>query len=83
MGKNSDYNYYNFQDLIPKVAFVVALLLVLFVWHTTLNWVLAFTLNGVVIALRIIFIVDSLANLSITRASLHIQCQDLLDKIFL
>ncbi len=39
------------------LSFVVALLLVLFIWGTPLNWVLASSLNGVVIALKIIFIV--------------------------
>jgi len=39
------------------LAFVVALVLVLLVWETPLNWVLASSLNGVVIALKIIFIV--------------------------
>lgn len=39
------------------LAFFLALVLVLFVWGTPLNWVLASTLNGVVIALKIIFIV--------------------------
>lgn len=38
-------------------AFVVALILILFVWETPINWVLASSLNGVVIALKIIFIV--------------------------
>lgn len=39
------------------LSFLIALLLVLFVWETPLNWVLASSLNGVVIALKIIFIV--------------------------
>jgi len=39
------------------VAFGLAFLLVLIVWETPLNWLLASTLNGVVIALDIIFIV--------------------------
>lgn len=39
------------------VAFMLALLLVLFVWRTPLNWALASSLNGIVIALEIIFIV--------------------------
>lgn len=39
------------------VSFVVTLLLVIFVWGTPMNWVLASTLNGVVIAFKIIFIV--------------------------
>ncbi len=39
------------------LAFILALLLVLFVWKTPINWVLASSLNGVVIALKIIFIV--------------------------
>ena len=39
------------------LAFFLALVLVLFVWGTPLNWVLASTLNGAVIALKIIFIV--------------------------
>ncbi|MCK4922293.1 MAG: L-lactate permease [Bacteroidales bacterium] len=39
------------------LAFGLALILVLFVWKTPLNWVLASSLNGVVIALKIILIV--------------------------
>jgi len=39
------------------LAFIVTLVLVLLVWETPLNWVLASSLNGVVIALKIIFIV--------------------------
>lgn len=39
------------------LAFVLALILVLFIWQTPLNWVLASSLNGIVIALKIIFIV--------------------------
>jgi len=39
------------------LAFILALLLVLFVWETPLNWVMASSLNGIVIALKIIFIV--------------------------
>lgn len=39
------------------LSFFVALALVLFVWETPLNWVLASSVNGVVIALKIIFIV--------------------------
>jgi len=39
------------------LSFFIALALVLFVWETPLNWVLASSLNGVVIALKIIFIV--------------------------
>jgi lactate permease len=39
------------------LAFVLALVLVLLVWKTPLNWVLASSLNGAVIALKIIFIV--------------------------
>ncbi len=38
-------------------AFALALVLVLFIWQTPLNWVLASSLNGIVIALKIIFIV--------------------------
>jgi len=39
------------------LSFFVALALVLFVWETPLNWVLASSVNGVVIALKIISIV--------------------------
>lgn len=39
------------------VAFGIALILVLFAWNTPLNWVLASSLNGAVIALKIILIV--------------------------
>ena len=39
------------------VAFVAALLLALYVWGTPGNWVLAATLNGLVIAFKILFIV--------------------------
>lgn len=39
------------------LAFFLALLLVLLVWRTPVNWVLASSLNGAVIALKIIFIV--------------------------
>lgn len=38
-------------------AFIVTLLLALFIWKTPLNWVLASSLNGVIIALTIIVIV--------------------------
>lgn len=38
-------------------AFVVTLILVLFIWRTPLNWILASSLNGVVIAMKIILIV--------------------------
>jgi lactate permease len=39
------------------LAFILTLALVLFVWGTPLNWALASSLNGVIIALEIIFIV--------------------------
>ena len=39
------------------LAFILALLLVHFVWETPLNWILASSLNGVVITLKIILIV--------------------------
>jgi lactate permease len=39
------------------LAFLVTLLLALFIWKTPLNWVLASSLNGMVIALTIIVIV--------------------------
>lgn len=39
------------------LAYLVTVLLVLFVWETPLNWVLASSLNGAVIALKIILIV--------------------------
>ncbi len=39
------------------LAFLIAALLILFVWETPLKWVLASSLNGIVIALEIIFIV--------------------------
>ena len=39
------------------VAFVLALLLAMTIWRTPLNWILAASVNGVVIALKIIFIV--------------------------
>lgn len=39
------------------LAFFMAFLLILFVWDTPINWVLASSLNGVVIALKIILIV--------------------------
>ncbi len=38
-------------------AFIIALLLVIFVWETPLNWVIASSINGIVIAIDIIFIV--------------------------
>ncbi len=39
------------------VAFMVTLLLALFVWQMPVNWILASALNGVVIALKIVLIV--------------------------
>jgi len=39
------------------VAFVIALVLALVIWKTPINWVAAATVNGLVIALKIIFIV--------------------------
>ena len=39
------------------VAFIVTLLLTVFVWKTPLNWILASSLNGVIIALTIVLIV--------------------------
>lgn len=39
------------------VAFVITLLLALFIWKTPGNWIVASTLNGVVIAFKILFIV--------------------------
>ncbi len=39
------------------VAFIIALILALTVWKTPANWVLASTLNGLVIAFKILFIV--------------------------
>ena len=39
------------------LAFIIAFLLILFIWETPLNWLLASSLNGAVIALKIIFIV--------------------------
>lgn len=39
------------------LAFALALLLVLFIWQTPLNWVMASSLNGFVIAFKIILIV--------------------------
>jgi lactate permease len=39
------------------LAFLITLLLVLFVWETPLNWILAASLNGGVIAVKIILIV--------------------------
>ena len=39
------------------VAFVIALVLALLVWKTPFNWVAAATVNGVVIAFKILFIV--------------------------
>ncbi len=38
-------------------AFVVAFVLILLVWETPVNWVLASSLNGIVIAIKIILIV--------------------------
>lgn len=38
-------------------AFLLTLFLVLFVWETPLNWIIATSLNGVVIAVKIILIV--------------------------
>lgn len=39
------------------IALVVTLFLVIFVWKTPLNWVLASGLNGIVVMLKIILIV--------------------------
>lgn len=39
------------------LAFALALLLVLLIWQTPLNWVLASSLNGIVLAFKIILIV--------------------------
>jgi lactate permease len=39
------------------VAFIVTLFLALFVWKTPLNWILASSLNGVIIAVTIVLIV--------------------------
>ena len=39
------------------VAFLITLLLVIWVWQTPYNWILATSLNGIVIALKIILIV--------------------------
>ena len=39
------------------VAFVLALVLAMTVWKTPLNWILAASVNGIVIALKILFIV--------------------------
>jgi lactate permease len=39
------------------VAFLLTLLLALFLWKMPVNWVLASTLNGVVIAFKILFII--------------------------
>jgi len=39
------------------LAFLVALVLILFIWQTPLNWIFASTLNGAVIAVKIILIV--------------------------
>ncbi len=39
------------------LAFVITLLLALFIWKTPGNWIAASTLNGVVIAFKILFIV--------------------------
>ena len=39
------------------VAFVIALILALTVWKTPTNWILAASANGLVIAMKIIFIV--------------------------
>ena len=39
------------------VAFIVTLLLTVFVWKTPLNWILASSVNGVIIALTIVLIV--------------------------
>lgn len=39
------------------VAFVIALILALAVWKTPLNWIFASTVNGLVIAFKILFIV--------------------------
>ena len=39
------------------LAFIIALILAIVVWNTPLNWILASTVNGLVIALKILFIV--------------------------
>jgi lactate permease len=39
------------------LAFLLTLLLVVFVWQTDLNWILAASMNGVVIAIKILLIV--------------------------
>lgn len=39
------------------LTFVIAFLIILFVWETPLNWLLASSVNGVVVALTIVFIV--------------------------
>jgi len=39
------------------LAFVIALVLAMTVWETPMNWILASSVNGIVIALKIIFIV--------------------------
>lgn len=39
------------------LAFVVTIVLVLIVWHTPLNWIIAASIDGVVIALKILLIV--------------------------
>ncbi|MFW5761071.1 MAG: L-lactate permease, partial [Cyclobacteriaceae bacterium] len=39
------------------IAFLIALALVSFIWETPVNWILASSVNGVVIALKIIIIV--------------------------
>jgi lactate permease len=39
------------------LAFIITLILALFIWKTPINWVMASSLNGVVIALTIIIIV--------------------------
>jgi len=39
------------------LAFLLTLILVLFVWKTDLNWILAASMNGVVIAIKILLIV--------------------------
>ena len=38
-------------------TFLIAFLIILFVWKTPLNWLLASSVNGVVVAITIVFIV--------------------------
>ena len=48
------------------VAFVITLLLIVFVWGTPLNWILASSLNGIVTAIYIVFIVFGALSLLFT-----------------